>query len=34
MSEQKCMNAFNDYYYDNFNQMSIDARNKNLKNLF
>ena len=34
MSEQKCMNAFNDYYYDNFNQMSIDARKKNLKNLF
>lgn len=34
MSEQKCMNAFNDYYYDNFNQMSIDSRNKNLKNLF
>ena len=34
MSEQKCMNAFNDYYFDNFNQMSIDARNKNLKNLF
>ena len=34
MSEQKCMNAFNDFYYENFNKMSNDARNRNLKNLF
>ena len=34
MSEQKCMNAFNDYYFESFNKMSNDARNRNLKNLF
>ena len=34
MSEQKCINAFNDYYYESFNKMSNDARNRNLKNLF
>ncbi len=28
------MNAFNDYYFESFNKMSNDARNRNLKNLF